>query len=72
MQGPAAGRDAVAVDLCVLLRAGEALGPGRPGAGPVERGLASLLGGLASALWSELDFEGEGERQECSGATCMR
>ena len=58
-------RDAVALDLCVLLRAGEALETWAPrvlGQSNVDWRL--LLGGLASALWSELDFEGEGERQE--------
>ena len=58
-------RDAVAVDLCVLLRAGEVLETWAPrvlGRSNVDWKL--LLTGLTSALWSELDFVGEGERQE--------
>ena len=54
----------VAVDLCVLLRASELLATWAPRVLPSNRiDWRALLLGLASALWEEVNLEGEAERQ---------
>jgi predicted unusual protein kinase regulating ubiquinone biosynthesis (AarF/ABC1/UbiB family) len=56
--------ETIAVDLCVLLRASELLGTWAPRLFPAsEVDFRTLLVGLASALWEEVDLNGEAERE---------
>ena len=57
--------EAVAVDLCVLLRASQVLSQWAPRVLPASRvDWAALLVGLATSLWEEVDLSGEADRQE--------